>query len=155
MFLRSFRCGYYSKDLHFYILETIEFICASAACQKHSRALGWLADLHRLCGPWPARDPSSQNSCFSPRSCLGPGGGGARAASGCGDSLLRLTLSPLLHPGSATLGGAVFLTTREAVLAKPGITGPPFFGERWHLRPPDPRHCAEALVGSKDAGSPR
>lgn len=70
-----------------------------------------------------------------------------------GHSLLRLTLSPLLHPGSATPGGAVFLTTREAVLARPGITGPPFFGEPWHLRPPDLSYCV--LVGSKVAGSRR
>lgn len=86
--------------------------------------------------------PAAQNS-FPRQVPPGSGGGGARvlqAAAGCRHSLLRLTLSPLLHPRSATPGGAVFLTTREAVLARPGITGPPFLGEPWHLHPPDPSH---------------
>lgn len=121
--------------------------------------MDWLNDLHRLCLARTARDHPvcallTEHS-FSSRSRLGSWRQPCQAFAGGGHSLLQLTLSPLLHPGSATPGGAVFLTTREAGQARPGITGPPRFGEPSHLHLPEPSHCPEALVDSKEAGSRR
>lgn len=59
--------------------------------------------------------------------------------------------TPPSSPG-VTRGGVVFPPTPEAVLARPGIAGPPRFGEPWNPNLPAPSHCAAGAGGSKEAG---
>lgn len=89
---------------------------------------------------------------FSSRSRLGSWRQPCQAFAGC--CRLRALVAPAHpftppSPGSATPGGAVFLTTKEAGQARPEITGPPRFGEPSHLHLPEPSHCPEALSGFK------
>ncbi|XP_078222113.1 uncharacterized protein LOC144581654 [Callithrix jacchus] len=55
-------------------------------------------------------------------------------------------------PRSARRGGAGFPPTREAVLARPGIAGPPSVDEFWNPSPPHPSHSARALGARKSLG---